>query len=382
MIPLFKVHKPAFVLDKISEVLSSGYWAEGDSVRLFEKYLQEFMRNPNILTTNSCTSALHLALKIAGVKEGTYVLTTPMTCIASTVSINHLGGIPVWVDVDAYHGMLTVETIKKTWELLTPAERSKVKALLYVCWGGDLGPIEEVDQLCKELNIKLIIDAAQAFGTHYNKIILGDCIHGDMVAFSFQAIKHISTGDGGALAFRNKADYERASKLKWFGIDRDGFRTPSGEIDWNSNIPEIGYKFHMNNIAGAIGVAHMEELKATKYARLYAYIANDAFLTLGLANSATRSWHNPTSSWVATFLVDNPLRLLSYLKERGVHTSQMHVSNDIYTGFNNALTLNELKGVEYFTNHHLCFPCGSWVSQKDIDMMVGIVSSYNKDYLL
>jgi dTDP-4-amino-4,6-dideoxygalactose transaminase len=377
-IPLFKVHRPENVLSKLDDVLSSGYWAEGESVRLFEKYLQEFLRNPYVITTNSCTSALHLSLKISNVEYGDYVMVTPVTCIASVVSVTNLGAIPVWVDVDTEHGMLTGQTIRDTWNNLTQEQRYKTKALIYVCWGGDLGPIQEVDLVCKELGIKMIVDAAQAFNTRYNfgQTMLGDCTHGDMVAFSFQAIKSISTGDGGAIAFRNEDDCKRAFRLKWFGPDRGGFRTPTGEINWSYDIPEIGYKFHMNNIAGCIGVAHMEELNSTQFKRLNMYLYNDLLLQDNLKDIIKRSWTGPTSAWVSTFLVDNPLDLLAYLKDNGVHTSQMHVNNDIYSGFKEALKPCELIGVKEFMSKHLCFPCGSWVTEDAIKKISDLVHEY------
>ena len=232
MIPLFKVHKPAHVEEKIKTVLDSGYWAEGEYTKQFEETLQKVFNNKYVIATNSCTSALHLAYKILGIEEGSYVLTTPMTCVASNVPLEALKATIVWVDVDPNHGMLSAQTIQETWDRLTDYEKTKVKAVVYVCWGGDLGPLEEVDRICKTLNIKLIIDAAQSFGVKYADNILGDCKHGDMVAMSYQAIKHISTGDGGSLAFRNREDFIRASKLKWFGIDRESFKTPIGEINW------------------------------------------------------------------------------------------------------------------------------------------------------
>jgi len=375
-VDLFKVYMPKSVDKKMIDVLHSGYIAEGEQVRLFESRLQNFFNNKNIITTNSCTSALHLSLKIAGVGFGDYVLVTPQTCVATCVSIANLGAIPVWVDVDPRHGMITKETLLDA--ISNIKDINKIKAVLYVLWGGDLGPISEIDKTCKDFKMPLIVDAAQGFGVRYNSghNILGDGLHGDMVCFSFQAIKHITCSDGGAIAFRDQDLCKRGFKLKWFGIDRDGFRTPTGEINWQSDIPEIGFKFHMNNIAGVIGAEQMGETSDNLIRRLNSYILNDLILQESLEDIIKRSWVGPTAAWVSTFLVSNPLDLLVFLKEKGIHTSQMHINNDIYSGFKGVIKHNSLPGVKEFMDTHLCFPCGWWVAPDQLQYIIDSVREY------
>jgi perosamine synthetase len=377
MIPLFKVYIPPTVDFEILKVLHSGYIAEGDSVKLFEQLLQKFLCNDKVITTNSCTSALHLSLKLCGVGVFDEVITTPMTCIATNVSIINLGAIPVWADVSPKHGMLTPETLEAT---ILKYPRSK--AVIYVCWGGDLGPIEDIDRICKKYNIKLIIDAAQAFGAiswddNDTSNILGNGKYGDFICFSFQAIKHITTGDGGAIAFADESMYNRASKLKWFGIHREGFRTPSGEINWETDIGEIGYKFHMNNIAGVIGVEQLRQKHDLSW-RLIEYQNNDYTLIDELKSRTPlqRSWGGDSASWVSTFLCPTPLELLQYLKEKNIHSSQMHINNDSYSGFSVAKNGGNLDGVHDFMKYHICIPCGWWLTAEDIKYIVGTIKEF------
>lgn len=375
-IPLFKVFKPARVSERVSTVLDSGYWAEGNSVRRFELLLQSYLYNKNIISTNSCTSALHLAMHMYGVGPGNYVIASPQNCIASNVSITNLHAIPIWADVDPVNGMLTAETIENTYNALSEDVKQKVKVIVYVIWGGDLGDAIAVDALCKRLNIPLIIDAAQGFSLRYNRgqNILGDGNLGDMTCFSFQAIKHITTGDGGAIAFRDESLCKKAFVLKWFGVDRESFRTPTGEINWSSDVPEIGYKFHMNNIAGEIGCCQLED--PTFQQRMFKYLLNDFALRGAFSPYMTRSWEGATSAWVSTMNVDNPHKLLAFLKQQGIDTSQMHVNNNIYTGFKGALTPLPLDGVKQFMDHHLCFPCGFWVGEEEIEYMSKAVAEF------
>lgn len=368
--PLFKVHMPDNVVDELSKVLYSGYIAEGEYVRKFENKLKDFCLNDNMITTNSCTSALHLCLHLCEANRfGSHVLTTPMTCIASNVSIVNIGASVHWVDVDPKHGMMSPMALERhlsTWA-------SQCNAVLYVCWGGDLGPLAEISGLCKKYKVLLIVDAAQAFGLVYDngRGRLGDCVHGDFVTFSFQAIKGITTGDGGAIFFKNKKRRDRAFKLKWFGVDRNDFRNENGEISWDSDVKEIGYKFHMNDIAGCIGYCQMEDRLRH---RLLKNMSNDLLLTEMLKGDLERSWDGDSASWVATFNCENPIGLIEFLREHGIHSSQMHVSNNVYSGFNVEET--DLPNTEIFMNHHISLPCGWWMNDNDINYIAEKVIGY------
>jgi len=379
-IPLFKVQMPNGVPERLEKVLSSGYIAEGENVRNFENLLKKFLKNENIITTNSCTSALHLALKLCGVGAQDYVFSTPMTCVATNVSVQNLGAKCVWIDSDSINGMMSPEKLKETLEFYVKSNYPMPKAVIYVCWGGDTGPLSKINSICRQYKIRLIIDAAQAFGAgSQSPAILGSGVQGDFVCFSFQAIKHVTTGDGGALACRYPEDCKRAFRLKWFGIDRDGFRTPNGEIDWDADISEIGFKFHMNNIAGCIGEAQLEDPNFET--RLNTYQKNAVRLEKLLetdlpAHIIERSWKGSTAAWVATFNTFRPIQLLNYLKTKGIHASQMHVNNDIYSGFTGAMPSDLLKGVKTFMATHICLPCGPWVSNEDLQYIVDCIKEF------
>lgn len=367
-IPLFKVYMPTGVMPKLNDVIHSGYVAEGDSVREFEKLLGEFGKNPNVVATNSCTSALHLALAMETQKSPGYVITTPMTCVATNVSIINLRNTVIWCDVDPINGMITRETLLETWGNMSPDQRANTKAIIFVVWGGDVGDLKRVYETADQLGIPLIVDAAQGFGAQIDgKPLPSVC--GDYVTYSFQAIKHITTGDGGCLFLRNPNKLRKASIMKWFGIDRDMFRTPTGEINWKADIPEIGYKFHMNNIAACIGVAQMEDNLGN---RLNRYKENAKFYQVAFEgrNDFRRSDNIDTSAnWVYTAIttcnVDN---LIKDLLEIGINSSRMHIRNDIYSGFTAADA--ELPGVVSFEKNHICIPCGWWLESPDRERVV------------
>mgnify|MGYP006419008119 FL=1 len=219
--PIFKVHVDVEgALNKMKTVLTGGFLNEGEQVTEFTNEMVKQLCHANIVPLNSCTSALTLALKLCGVVEGTEVIAPSMTCVASLTPIHNIGGKIVWADIKSNTGNIDLEEIRKKINRNT-------KAVLCVDWAGLPCELEELHQLCKESGIKLIQDAAHSFGATYKGKSV--CHFSDFTCYSFQAIKHITCGDGGLLVCSDENDYKRAKKLKWFGFDRDGVKDEKGE---------------------------------------------------------------------------------------------------------------------------------------------------------
>lgn len=218
--PLFKVHIPTTdAISAIQNVFSGGFINEGEQVTELTQKLSEKLGSNKLLLVNSYTSALTLALKLAGVRAGDEVITTPMTCVATNTPIISLGAKIVWADVDPVDGMIDGNDVRKK---IT----EKTKAVIAVAWGGSPPNLIMLQDICKMRGVKLILDAAHAFGAKF----LGRNIveFSDFACFSFQAIKHFTTGDGGALVCSNENDFKRAKALKWFGLDRDEAKDAKG----------------------------------------------------------------------------------------------------------------------------------------------------------
>ena len=245
-IPLFKVHFPETVKEDLWNTFTSGYIGQGPKVEEFEKQLGSFFKNKNVLTLNSGTSGLQLALRLSNVTWGDEVISTPMTCTATNMPILAAGAKIVWADIDPKTGNIDPNDIEKK---IT----AKTKAIMMVHWGGNPCDIEAIHKLAKDKNIKVIEDAAHAFGAHYQGKKIGS--HSDFVVFSLQAIKHITTVDGGLLLCKSSEDYERGKLLRWYGIDREDNRK---DFRCEKDIKEWGYKFHMNDVCATIG---LEQLK-------------------------------------------------------------------------------------------------------------------------
>lgn len=379
-ISLFKVYMPPGVENSLKDVLHSGYVAEGEAVREFEKKLGEWGENENVICTNSCTSALHLTLaaELSGYRDS-YVISTPITCLATNVSIQNLGAKIIWMDVDPQTGMPTSKNLIDTWQALDEDVRKKVGAVIFVLWGGNTDGLEDVYLACQTLGIPLIVDGAQGFGIPIKTA--------DYLCWSFQAVKHITTGDGGCLFVKDPRKVSRLSTLKWFGIDRDQFRTPTGEINWRADVPEIGYKFHMNNITATIGLAQLNDptiqVRLKKY-RDHAEYYEKMFENTLIGSSAHlfRNVYNikKSSNWVYTAITTADVdKLIVDLKAKGINSSRMHIRNDIYTGFKGAITPCKLNGVKTFEKSHICLPCGWWLTNEDCEYVVESVKKCLED---
>jgi len=365
-IPLFKVHMPETVIDPLKEALFSGFINEGVQVSEFENKLKEWLGNSLTIATNSCTSSLTLALKIAGVGPGTEVITTPMTCVATNAPIRNLFAQAVWCDINPNTGNIDPEQIESK---IT----DKTKAIMAVDWIGIPADLDRIKAIANKHGIKVIEDAAQAFGAKYKGKHIGSV--SDFTCFSFQAIKHISTGDGGALSFLSEEDYKRGCKLKWFGIDRTATKDSAGNwrgSRWDCVIPEAGYKFNMNNVDAAMG---LEQLKYADSiiqrhrdnAKYYLENLKDVSgITLpDISEDVEPAW------WVFMLFAQKRDDLAKKLTEHGITNSLLHVRNDIYECFPGPKP--QLPNVEEFQEKELCIPCGWWISESDREHIVKVI---------
>jgi dTDP-4-amino-4,6-dideoxygalactose transaminase len=367
-IPLFKVHMPKQVLGSLRKVLFSGFVNEGVQVINFEKALKKFIGNQSTIATNSCTSSITLALKIAGVGPGTEVITSPMTCVATNTPISNLFAKPVWCDINPLTGNIDPGQIEQK---ITP----KTKAILCVDWIGIPADLDKIKVIGKKHGIKVIEDAAQGFGAEYKGKKIGNI--SDFTCFSFQAIKHINTGDGGALSFLDREDYERGKKLKWFGIDREATKDSAGNWKgsrWDCVISEAGYKFHMNNIDAAIGLEQVRHVgHILKIHRQNAKYYMDKLKDIPgislpkIPDNVLPAW------WVFMLFAERRDALSRKLSEYGINTSLVHVRNDIYECFAKSKTI--LPNVTRFQERELCIPCGWWVSNEERNYIVKTIKA-------
>lgn len=331
MIPLFKVAMSPEAPARVAAVLESGYIGQGAMVDVFEDALMQLLGTPGPpLTTNSCTSAIDLALHLIGVGPGDEVITTPVTCTATNSPIVTRGARPVWADVDPLTGLIDPSDVARK---IT----RKTKAIMAVDWGGALCDYDALDIH----GLPIIQDAAHS---------LTAGIGGDYVCWSFQAIKHLTSGDGGAL-WCPPSKLERARLLRWYGLDRRS----KADFRCEQNISEVGYKYHMNDIAAAIGLANIGATRGL----IAKHQVNAAWYmgALGVEGNPQSAW------WLYTLLVDDRQGFITHMADRGIACSPVHARNDTHTAFH--FPNGPLPGVDHFASRNVAIPVGWWLSEAD-----------------
>ncbi len=357
-VPLFSVFLPPReeLLPQLEEVLYSGQISEGPPVAEFERNFAEFVGLPNLLSFYSGTAALHTALILAGVRPGDDVISTAMTAEPTNMAIRHVGANISWADVDPRNGNITATSIA---EQITP----RVKAIMLVHYGGVPAPMNAIRVVATANNIPVIEDAAHALGARYGGQPIGD--GSDYTMFSLQAIKHMTTVDGGMLACKKAEDLPIGRKVRWFGIDRQASRT-------EADVDRVGYKYHMNNVNATIGLVQLRHI-APALAR---HIANGRYFDehlRGIPGLDICQWDSQAepSYWFYTLLAERRDDLMRYLAEHGIGNSLAHRRNDLHSVF--ATSRRALPGLDEFYARMLHIPCGSWVTDEDRERIVHLL---------
>jgi len=361
MIPLFRVHHPRGVGDKIEKLFESGFITEGEFSDRFEMEFSKYVENPNCSLVNSCTSALTLAYRLCNLNPGDEVITTPMTCMATNEPISIAGGKIVFADIDPATGNINPADVMK--KITT-----KTKAIVGVHWAGQPFDIKEINKIASDNGIKVIEDAAHALGAKYTGKMIGS--HSDFVCFSFQAIKHITTADGGAITSKEAEIDDRIKKLRWFGLDRkiQGSR-------WAQDISECGYKFHMNNLNAIIGLEQMKYVDNL----ISSHMSNGKFFDEHITNKKItklkRDLNSESSYWIYTLLVDDRQSFSDHMSKNGIASDIVHVRNDKYSIFSQ-FQCDKLPGLDEFSKKMINIPVGWWLSEKNRHRIVDAVNQY------
>lgn len=339
-------------------VLRSGRIAAGEYVVQFEAGISQIVGQPHVVSTVDMTSAMFLALHLAGVKAGDEVLTTAFACMSTNSAIAQCGALPVWVDVQP-------QSIEIDLQDLTSKIGPKTKALILYHLAGYPQPAEALAKICNERGIFLIEDCDNALFARHNGLHVGN--HGEFAVYSFYPTRQINTTEGGALVCKHPEMAARARKLRRFGIDSTTFRTIDGEINPTSDVPEIGWSFTMNNLCAALGCAQLPtaESRVTKTRRNVALLERRLIGLPGIQAVPLGEGVLP-AYWGLLLFANHRDDVLRALKGKDVMASTMHMRNDLYSGFH-ATGGDSLQNTRYLQDHILGLPCGWWLTDSDLE---------------
>jgi dTDP-4-amino-4,6-dideoxygalactose transaminase len=237
----------------VLETLETGWLTTGPRTKQFEVEFAESVGAKYALAVNSCTAALHIALAALGIGPGDEVIISNLTFACNANVVIQLGAKPVLVDVDRSTQLMLVDQVASKCN-------AKTKAIIPVHFAGFPAPLDELHSLASRLGIPIIEDAAHASGTLYRGKRVGS-IEGTLAtAFSFYAIKNMTTGEGGMLT-SNDADFvERARLFSLHGMNRDAWKRYTAEGSWFYEIVVPGYKYNMTDMQASLGLAQLRKL--------------------------------------------------------------------------------------------------------------------------
>lgn len=391
-IPLFKVYMSPNAKQAVNEVLDSGFIGEGPRVKEFEQNLKNYFNAHDeyydITTVNSATSGEHLLYsyfkkdreivtevfdgvafttnKWEALQPDDEVLTTALTCTATNWPIINEGLNLRWVDVDPLTCNMSLDSLEKEIN-------EKTRIITVVHWGGnpiDLDRLESIVTDAKKKygrEIVVIEDCAHSFGSMYKGKNIG--FTGNYSTFSLQAIKHITSGDGGFVGVPSQSVSKDFRILRWYGIDREG---PRADFRCEADVLEAGYKYHMNDLSAAIGLSNLadaDSIIGTNKSNGKYYdneLANIEGITVIPQVDGAESAY-----WLYTFHAERRDDLMKHLDENGIKSSRVHERNDKHTCTIPYRT--ELPGVDKAVKTMISIPVGYWVTPEDREYIINTI---------
>jgi len=243
----------------LSRVIDTGFLGMGREVQQFEEELSTFFGGRPVACVNSGTAALHVALASIGLQPGDEVLVQSLTFVATFQAISATGATPISCEV--VPATVTID--------LSDAERkitSATKAIVPVHYGSGVGALDEIYAFARKHRLRVIEDAAHAFGTMHEGKVVGS--FGDVACFSFDGIKNITSGEGGAVVADDREFMARVRDMRLLGVQKDSEKRFEGKRSWDFDVQHQGFRYHMSDLFAAIGRVQLGRFPEFKQRRI------------------------------------------------------------------------------------------------------------------
>lgn len=314
-IPFHKTHTTEKEINAAVEAIKSGWLTMGPKTIEFEGKFKKYIGSSEAVSVNSATAALHLALKAVGIKRGDEVILPTNTFVATAEVVTYFDAIPILCDIEESTHNIDVSKIEN---LIT----DKTKAIIPVHFAGQPCDMDEIYEIAKKYNLKIIEDAAHAIPSSYKGVKIGALEKSDISCFSFYATKPLSTGEGG-MATTNNNNYAKSMKInRLHGISHDAWDRYKVKNAWHYDIVDNGCKYNTTDINSALGMVQLQKQdmlreKRTKIAQKYneAFENNDNIILPYLKQDRQTSWH------LYVIKINNRDEVIAKLKENGIGCS-------------------------------------------------------------
>jgi dTDP-4-amino-4,6-dideoxygalactose transaminase len=323
-LPLVRPEIDEETIAGVAEVLRSGWITTGPRNAEFEAALSAFCGGRPVRSFNSGTATLEVGLRIAGVGPGDEIITTPMSWVATSNVILEVGATPVFADIDPVTRNIDLDLLERA---ITP----RTKALIPVHLAGLPVDMDRLYAIARAHGLRVIEDAAQAFGASWNGRPIG--AQGDLVSFSFHPNKNVTSIEGGALVLNDENEAQLAQKLRLLGITRSGNDGMDCDV--------VGGKFNLTDVAARVGLgqlAHLERFTRRRHALAHAYFdgfAGGAALALGMGLPLPEfehgNWHMFQITLPLERLAISRAEFMTQLKERGIGSGVHYVPIHLFS---------------------------------------------------
>ncbi|AJK46788.1 DegT/DnrJ/EryC1/StrS family aminotransferase [Burkholderia plantarii] len=373
-LPFVKPEIDEETIQGVVEVLRSGWITTGPQNQRFEAALSEYCGGRPVRTFNSGTATLEIGLRIAGVGPGDEVITTPASWVSTSNVILETGATPVFVDIDPATRNLDLDALERA---ITP----RTKAVIPVYLSGLPVDMDRLYAIAREHRLRVIEDAAQAFGASWNGKRIGAL--GDLVSFSFHANKNITSIEGGALVLNDEDEALLAQKYRLQGITRTGFDGMDCDL--------LGGKYNLTDVAARVGLGQLEKLERfTEQRRALARAYFEAFaggpaaalgVGLPMADFANSNWHMFQITLPLERLTLSRPEFMAQLKEHGIGSGVHYPAIHLFTlyrarGFHEGM----FPHAERFGASTVTLPLFTQMSGDDVKRVVDAVNQICERY--
>lgn len=372
-----QVLKPKFhveeCLEQVRECLEKGWTGLGFKTVEFEEKWKEYTGHTNAHYLNSATVGLHLAVEILkkenGWHNGDEIITTPITFVSTNHAILYEGLTARFADVDEYLCLDPEDVERKI--------NDKTRAVIFVGYGGRVGKLDKIIEICRKHNLKLILDAAHMAGTRVNGVFPGTWDGIDVAVYSYQAVKNLPTADSGMICFKSSEYDAICRKLTWLGINKDTYARTSnqGSYKWKYDVDYLGYKDHGNSIMAGIALVQLKYLdEDNAYRRKLASIYDEEFA----GNSAIRiidaPYKDECSYHIYEIEVNDRDGLMAKLAENDIYAGVHYRDNTEYSlySYDNGKCPNAHK----VSQRIITLPLHLYLTEEDVRNIAGIVKDF------
>jgi len=366
MIPLFRPYICKEARDNVLRVLDSGWIGLGPEVEEFEKEFASYTGAKYAVAFSSCTGALETAVAcLNGVKS--VAITTPNTFISTNHVLLHQGYEILFADINPTTGQMDLDSVECLLHEINPG------LIMAVHYGGQ--PLD-IDRLYK-FGVDVIEDCAHACGATYKGRKVGS--DSRLACFSFNAVKNLPTGDGGMLVTSEKWIADKAKQLRWLGIDKStADRVKEGGYSWEYDVPELGYKSHMNDITAAIGRGQLGRVDLdNKRRKELVDLYRKGLAGCEMVQLLTQSPDSQSSNHLMVVRCKERERVMQALKENDVQFGCHYKPNYLYPMYRGFERENGCKGMEEFSHQALTLPLHLFLRDCDVDRICKVIQGVN-----